>query len=241
MAIIGVLVALTLTGVQSARAAARTTLSKSNLRQLALADDMASESNTNHLAQWRREAREGNPTVLRSPNDPTSSVAWPNAVSYCENDFLEYRNRLRNARRPDIEDGKSNTLLYTEHYSVCGRFIFMVDGTMVTLSQLQDVDDDMERVAPPADQPRPNTFAGARWNDVVPITDNRVTYPSVRNKKFQVMPKETECDSTIPQALQRGGLLAAMHDSSVRVISPQIDVQVFWTIVTPNGGEAPAW
>jgi prepilin-type N-terminal cleavage/methylation domain-containing protein len=240
LAIIGVLVGLTLAGVQAARTAARTTQSKSNLRQLALADEMAAESNVNNLAKWRAAAREVNFTVLRSPNDRTSSPAWPGAVSYCENDFLEYRNRLRGvARRPDLEDGKSNTILYCEHYSVCGRFIFLLDGTPVNLGPNEQVEDQLDRVPPPGDQPRPNTFAGAPWNDVVPVNNQRVTFPSVRGKTFQLMPREADCDASIPQALQKGGLLAAMHDSSVRIIHPQVDEQVFWSAVTPHGGEGP--
>lgn len=227
MAIIGVLVALTLTGVQSARVAARTTLSKSNLHQLALAEDMASEGREINLIGWREAGIEKNRNVWRSPNDPTSSQAWPTAVSYCENDFLGYRYLRNGAVRETVEDGKANTILYTEHYSICGRFAFLPDGSNTPIT------------SPPNDQPRIALFASAIWNDVVPITDQRVTYPSVRNKKFQVMPKEADCDASIPQTLQRGGLLVAMHDASVRIVHPQVDVQVFWSAVTPRGGEAP--
>jgi len=83
------------------------------------------------------------------------------------------------------------------------------------------------------------TFADRGWHDVTPITDpaTRTTRPSVPGKTFQVRPKLDEVDTHILQTPFRAGLTVGLFDGSVRTLSPSINESVFWSLVTPNGGE----
>jgi prepilin-type N-terminal cleavage/methylation domain-containing protein len=81
------------------------------------------------------------------------------------------------------------------------------------------------------------TFADAGWNDAVPVTMNSSTTCSVPGLTFQVNPSLTELDFRIPQTPFAAGLPVAMFDGSVRTLSPRIAETVFWSLVTPAGGE----
>jgi prepilin-type N-terminal cleavage/methylation domain-containing protein len=81
------------------------------------------------------------------------------------------------------------------------------------------------------------TFADRGWADVVPVTIGGVTRPSVPGRTFQVRPRLAEVDATIPQTPYTAGLPVALFDGSVRVLSPGIAEPVFWSMVTPRGGE----
>ena len=41
----------------------------------------------------------------------------------------------------------------------------------------------------------------------------------------------------MPQTPFSAGLPVAFFDGSVRILSPSIDESIFWSLVTPNGGE----
>jgi len=46
------------------------------------------------------------------------------------------------------------------------------------------------------------------------------------------------CDPSLAQTPHRGGMLVAMGDGSVRTVSPGVDVGIYWSAVTPAGGES---
>jgi hypothetical protein len=83
------------------------------------------------------------------------------------------------------------------------------------------------------------TFADADWKDVVAIPSVKpgLSSPSVAGKTFQVAPHPIDCDGTIPQSPHSGGMLTGFVDGSVRTTAATIDSNVFWSLVTPNGGE----
>jgi hypothetical protein len=81
------------------------------------------------------------------------------------------------------------------------------------------------------------TFADAGWNDAVPVTVNNRTTCSVPGLTFQVNPALESLDHRIPQTPFAAGLPVAMFDGSVRTLSPRIAETVFWSLVTPAGGE----
>src|SRR5262249_28673350 len=56
-------------------------------------------------------------------------------------------------------------------------------------------------------------------------------------KTFQVRPTLQDCDPRLPNAGSSRGLQVAMADGSVRLLSPSTSPNVFWGMVTPNGGE----
>jgi hypothetical protein len=84
------------------------------------------------------------------------------------------------------------------------------------------------------------TFADRGWEDVLPLTDPATgqTVPSVPGKTFQVRPRPEDVDPSIAQTPHQAGLAVAMFDGSVRTIRPGVAETVFWSLVTPNGGEA---
>jgi hypothetical protein len=84
------------------------------------------------------------------------------------------------------------------------------------------------------------TFADAFFRDVVPVSDvlTKTTTPSVPDVTFQVRPQGiVDCDSRIPQSSLHLGMVTAWADSSVRLLRPSIHAKVFWSMVTPQGGE----
>lgn len=79
--------------------------------------------------------------------------------------------------------------------------------------------------------------------DVYPVTSTtaegrKVTIASVPGKTFQVRPSLTDCDPTIPQSSLPGGIITGFFDGSVRFLNPNTSPEVYWSLVTPNGGEA---
>ena len=87
---------------------------------------------------------------------------------------------------------------------------------------------------------RRNSFADRGWDDVLPVTTGGsppVSVASTRGRTFQVRPHPNEADARLLQTPHSGGLPVAFFDGSVRVISPSVSEQVFWSAVTPSGGE----
>jgi prepilin-type processing-associated H-X9-DG protein len=54
---------------------------------------------------------------------------------------------------------------------------------------------------------------------------------------FQVQPAEGNCDPTRASTPHPGGIQVGMADGSVRPLSPSIDGEIWWALVTPRGGE----
>lgn len=127
-----------------------------------------------------------------------------------------------------IPDGTSSTLSFAEHYYMC-----IVPGTS-SLNYTAIFNGTGDGFGT-----RRATFADKGWSDVLPATDpaTKRTVASVRGKTFQVRPRVEEADHRIPQTPFPAGLPVALFDGSVRTLSPSIDESVFWSLVTPNGGE----
>lgn len=81
------------------------------------------------------------------------------------------------------------------------------------------------------------SFADAGWGDVVPVTVNGVTRPSVPGVTFQVRPDPKHANAYQLQTPFAAGLPVAMFDGSVRTVRPGVAPEVFWGAVTPTGGE----
>jgi hypothetical protein len=50
------------------------------------------------------------------------------------------------------------------------------------------------------------------------------------------MPKQIECDPTVPQSLSPAGIEIGMCDGSVRVVSNNISPQTWWFLTDPADG-----
>jgi hypothetical protein len=129
-----------------------------------------------------------------------------------------------------IPDGTTNTVGFTEHYYMC-----TMPGPGATFIEYTSIFDS----TPSGSGPRRATFADKGWSDVLPVTDpaTKRTVASIPGKTFQVRPRVEEADHRIPQTPFPTGLPIALFDGSVRTLSPGIDESVFWSLVTPSGGE----
>lgn len=138
-------------------------------------------------------------------------------------------------------DGTSNTIAFTERYSII--YDFPSYGVY--------------NIWEPGPQPPPGrdpgdwiyhghrraSFADSGWGDVVPVTTGfpPVTRPSIPGLTFQVQPTLEQSISRIPQTPFAAGLPVANFDGSVRTVSPSVNPEVFWSAVTPAGGESAGW
>jgi prepilin-type N-terminal cleavage/methylation domain-containing protein len=185
--------------------------------------------------------------VYQSPADPsfTESSNHRGNMSYAAN-AMAYRRGASMAAT--FSDGTSNTLNWTEHYAKCGGlggFIASYDQPSI-------------RIAIPSnggpkyywDSPRRPSFADIDCGDVYPVPDPRtgLARPKIQRdwsidesgivpRMFQLAPKPSECDPAVPNSPHREGLLVTLFDGSCRTISGRVTEGVFWSLVTPAGGE----
>jgi type II secretory pathway pseudopilin PulG len=169
-----------------------------------------------------------------SPTDPSLSFKHPTKVFYPPVDpdagYSSYAYNavvFRSRRTLDggFPDGTSNTISLTEHYARCAEREWPV-----FIYSLQNSSGD--------GGPHRPSFADAQYGDVVPVTVNSKTVPSVAGVTFQVAPKLTESDARMPQTADSAGILVGMMDGSVRRVGKGVSPEVFWGAVTPAGGEA---
>ena len=130
-------------------------------------------------------------------------------------------------------DGTSLTIAFVERYYCCGRNMtrFNYDEWQAPWgNEFANGEDPSTRRA---------TFADAPWRDVVPVVQGNppVARASVPGLTFQVRPRPEDANYRIAQTPHAAGLPAAHFDGSVHVIAPSVSEQVFWGMVTRDGGE----
>jgi hypothetical protein len=132
-----------------------------------------------------------------------------------------------------LRDGTSVTIGLAEHYARCStRHLF--DFRAAGVGKVIGPDPTLVRM------PRRPTFADPELDDVVPVLRGSppTTSGSVPGKTFQVAPSPRDCDGSIPQTPHSGGMLTAFMDGSVRTTGGSVEPTVFWSLVTPAGGES---
>lgn len=180
-----------------------------------------------------------------SPLDP--SLDDPTIQSIRQNGVISYAaNHCAMVSSPSLsrtfQDGTSQTIGMTEHYySTKNR-----NNVQSYWGVLANA-----KANPQLMGSRNATFADITWQDVIPQADPATGktvafvsptpyYAVPKVKTFQVAPRIEDADGRLPQAFDRAGLQAAFFDGSVRIISPGVDESVFWSAVTPSGGEPVA-
>lgn len=168
----------------------------------------------------RTYASPADPTIRFAINEPgaTSAVA-----SYCANAQVFQTDEV--SRTSDLTDGLTNTIAFAEHYAFnCG----MTATSFVWAANF-----------PSVFSPHRPSFADVASSDVVPVTSGNPpnSAPSLMPWTFQVSPKIPECNALIPQTPHQSGMICGWGDGSVRTVRPSISSGVFWSSVTPRGGE----
>jgi prepilin-type N-terminal cleavage/methylation domain-containing protein len=166
------------------------------------------------------------PSFAYYPDDP-SKVTDDGNCSYAVN-------MLAFSGAPNLnhsfKDGAANTIALAERYARCSARSLHHFGYLVVIS-------------PSSTTPwvsRRATFADKELKDVYPVSagDQSLSTGSVPGKTFQVRPSPADCDPSIPQTPHAGGMLTGMVDGSVRTVSGIVLPEVFWSAVTPSGGES---
>jgi prepilin-type N-terminal cleavage/methylation domain-containing protein len=129
-----------------------------------------------------------------------------------------------------IPDGTSNTIAFTEQYQFTGR-----DSMSVSYRGWLAGDLTSHHTV------RRATFADPSLGDVAPLTTPGtplVTRSSQDGLTFGVKPLRRDAWSRTPNSPHAAGIYCAMYDGSVRTVRGGVSDMVWWSAVTPRGGES---
>jgi len=131
-----------------------------------------------------------------------------------------------------IPDGTSCTIGFAERYSkYCSRTMTAYNSQYLVPNGHRATFADRSIYPFPGYDPYPG------YDDVYPVTRGGETTGSVPGKTFQTVPTLDACDPTVAQTPHASGMLVALMDGGVRTVAPGVAPAVYWSAVTPAGGE----
>lgn len=151
-----------------------------------------------------------------------------------------------------IQDGTASTILLAEKYWI--NTMIYSGPAKDSIGQESKAWMDWKTYHPAHDgktafttSERRATFADAGSWDDIPVPDGQgfskrqVRWPegygSPNGKAFDLMPLYTDTWCNRLQTPHPAGLPVALFDGSVRTLHPDIEERIFWSLVTPAGGE----
>jgi len=185
---------------------------------------------------------------FQSPADP-SFAALPNLLgnmSYAANAIVFLRGA---SMASTFGDGTSNTILWTEHSAKCEAGGFRADFAHPPFRLDIPIRDGSGRTYPYWDVLRRPSFADVDCGDTHPVPNPNTGMAMAKVLRgshgetptfFQLAPKPSECDPAVPNSPHREGLLITLADGSCRTLSGRVTEPIFWSMVTPAGGEVAA-
>jgi competence protein ComGC len=192
----------------------------------------------NYYAEVQAGRSVGSAYVMKPflcPADPTLKHGEKGVCSYACNGQI-FTGMPSFAR--SYADGASNTIAFVEHHAMGG-------ATDRHLTQFDWFHSEPPLELPPFPPYRQATqtvrrasFADQESGDVLPVTDplTKTSRGSVPGLTFQMRPTPQTFDPRIAQTAHPGGMTVGMGDASFRKIA-RISEEVYWGLVSPNGGE----
>jgi Protein of unknown function (DUF1559) len=127
----------------------------------------------------------------------------------------------------DIADGTSQTIFYAEKYARCtSSTLGLNGGSFWAYCAFRDVE-----LPPPMERP------GKPYAAAFAIVGYFGNPQGPDRSRFQVQPREGECDPTRAATAHPGGMVVCLGDASARILAPNISGDIWWALLTPAGGE----
>lgn len=188
-----------------------------------------------YLEQQNTKPSTAGLTVVAYFNSADPSIwAYPEVEGTCSF-AVNSQLYLGHGTRSEITDGASNTIAFSERYARCVK-----QGVLWSLVEAVCLDGvTMKRVpCGPTNSMRRATFADDTFTDVLPVASwGGLTTSSIPGVTFQTQPRPQECDPRTVQSTFAGGLLVAYADGRASMVRSSVTPLIFWSSVTPAGGE----
>jgi hypothetical protein len=185
-----------------------------------------------HIKTYQNPSDPSMPASGRVQGSRSSVECWGacgyafNAQVFCQVDvsgrFVDWWNAPRIPQ--SFSDGTSATILFTEKFTLCGTPGGRFGGASAWADSVLDS-------AIPV-------FSVSRY-PILGTPANKIP-PTGPNTHFQVQPTPATSDACqywVPQAPRAGGILVALADGSVRLVTSGVRPATWWAACTPAGGE----